>query len=232
MDDAKDPFVYVSKQNVLRFRDLLRSEIDPTRLSDLQRVLVDEENRLGSNYERLEDIDREIAKADQRIELQRTLVANIEREGRDATAAKALLEPLSEAQRTVVTETKGILAGQRVVRGREGECITTDSSKISVPRTLIYRKVPDCKLLQLSCSGHYRTVWSNGTFIASISCTAVEIVIDSAHPVRVPRSSRACLRHRCASSRARRDRRSPEVGRWRRQHRRRRRSVCPGGQHG
>ena len=29
-----------------------------------------------------------------------------------------------EAQRTVVTETRGVLAGQRVVRGRERECLS------------------------------------------------------------------------------------------------------------
>jgi putative hydrolase len=28
-----------------------------------------------------------------------------------------------EAQRTIVTETRGVLAGQRVVRGRERECL-------------------------------------------------------------------------------------------------------------
>jgi hypothetical protein len=98
MDCAMDPFVYVSKQNILRFRELLKLESDPARLGDLQKLLIDEEDRLGSSYERLEDIDREIAKADQRIELQRMLVANMRREGRDATVAQALLERLTSIQ--------------------------------------------------------------------------------------------------------------------------------------
>jgi hypothetical protein len=93
-----DPFVYVSKQNIFRFRELLKLESGPARLRDWQKLLIDEKIDSGSGYERLEDINREIAKAEQRIELQRMLVANMRREGRDATVGQALLERLISIQ--------------------------------------------------------------------------------------------------------------------------------------
>ena len=66
----------------------------------MQKLLIAEEDKLGSRYERLEDIDQEIAKADQRIELQRRLVASLEREGGDGIKARALLERLIQLQAT------------------------------------------------------------------------------------------------------------------------------------
>jgi hypothetical protein len=82
----------------LRFRDLLRSEIGLTRRADLQKLLIEEEDRLGFSFEQLENIEQEIAKGDERIQWQRILVATMEREGRDATIAKALLENLTQIQ--------------------------------------------------------------------------------------------------------------------------------------
>jgi hypothetical protein len=91
-------FTYVTKQNVSRFRELLSSESDTSRAADLVKLLIEEEDKLGASSERLEDIDQEIAKGDKRIAWQRTLVAAMERDGRDAAVAKALLENLTQIQ--------------------------------------------------------------------------------------------------------------------------------------
>jgi hypothetical protein len=91
-------FTYVTKQNVIRFRDLLNSEGDPGRLAELQKLLIEEEDKLGASSERLEDIEREIVKGDKRIAWQRALVAAGEDEGRDVTLAKAVLENLTQIQ--------------------------------------------------------------------------------------------------------------------------------------
>lgn len=74
-------FTYLTEQNVIRYRDLLNSEIDPTRLAQLRKLLIEEEDKLGAAAERLEAIEREIAKGEERIEWQRALVASMEREG-------------------------------------------------------------------------------------------------------------------------------------------------------
>jgi hypothetical protein len=60
MDDAMDgPLTYVTQQNVMRFRALLDSELDSTRLAQLQKLLIAEEDRLGATSDRLEDRERD-----------------------------------------------------------------------------------------------------------------------------------------------------------------------------
>jgi len=51
------------------------------------------------------------------------VLLDVDREYRAKVKAKEL-RTIGEAQRTIVAETRGVLAGQRVVRGRERECLS------------------------------------------------------------------------------------------------------------
>jgi hypothetical protein len=89
---------FVAKQNIARFGAQLISETDATRRAELQRLLIQEEDRLGFRYEQFDEIEREIAKAEKRIEFQQAVIETMEREGRDTRVAKALLENMTQIQ--------------------------------------------------------------------------------------------------------------------------------------
>jgi len=89
---------FVVQQNIRRFSDQLRSETDAMRRGRLQRLLVEEEDRLGFTVERLEELDRAIADGDKRVEFQRTKIDNLKNCGCDVRAAKAVLRNMEEIQ--------------------------------------------------------------------------------------------------------------------------------------
>jgi hypothetical protein len=62
----------------------------------LQRLLVEEEDKLAEDLGLLNDRAREIAKCQQWIERQRLRIEDLERDGRDATPAIALLNGATE----------------------------------------------------------------------------------------------------------------------------------------
>lgn len=89
---------WIATQNVTRFTDELRSESDPFRRQRLQTLLIEEEDRLGFNYEQLARFEAEIAKSAERISFQRARVAAMESAERDTTAARSVLENLIQIQ--------------------------------------------------------------------------------------------------------------------------------------
>ena len=89
---------WIAVQNVTRFTDQLRSESDPFRRQRLQTLLIEEEDRLASNYEQLAKFEDEIAKSEERINFQRARVAAMESAERDTTAARSVLENLVQIQ--------------------------------------------------------------------------------------------------------------------------------------
>jgi DNA repair ATPase RecN len=89
---------FVVQQNVRRLSDQLRSETNATRRVQLQRWLVEEEDRLGFTVERLEDLDLAIADGDKRVEFQRAKIGNLENCGCDVRAARAVLRNMEEIQ--------------------------------------------------------------------------------------------------------------------------------------
>ena len=89
---------WIAIQNVTRFTDELRSEPDPFRRQRLQTLLIEEEDRLASNYEQLAKFEAEIAKSEERINFQRARVAAMESAERDTTAARSVLENLVQIQ--------------------------------------------------------------------------------------------------------------------------------------
>ena len=92
---ASHPFV--AQANINHFRDRLRSETDAASRSALQKLLVQEEDKLSADFALLDDLAREIVKCQQWIERQRVLVGTLERDRRDPTTARALLNGLTES---------------------------------------------------------------------------------------------------------------------------------------
>jgi hypothetical protein len=88
---------FVAQDNINRFRDQLRLETDPTKRSILQKLLVEEEDKLAVDFALLEDVAQEITNCLRRIDRLRALVETLERCGRDVTTAKALLSAITES---------------------------------------------------------------------------------------------------------------------------------------
>ena len=90
---------FVARENIRHFRDRLWSESDPDTRARLQKLLVEEEDKLAADLEKLDDLDRHIADGNRRIEWQQVLVETLERDGRDGIKrARDLLDGLIETQ--------------------------------------------------------------------------------------------------------------------------------------
>ncbi len=101
---------FVARQNVELCRLRLETETDPQRRAQLHRVLVEEENKLGKNYERLADVEREIAKGHVRIANQQALIEHHNGNGHDPSVAEALLEAFLSTQAVYVQFRDTLLA--------------------------------------------------------------------------------------------------------------------------
>jgi hypothetical protein len=90
---------FVARVNIGHFRDRLSREVNPETRAFLQKLLVEEEDKLGADLESLADVRRHIEHSHHRIERQRALVAIMERYGnKRLDRAKALLDGLLESQ--------------------------------------------------------------------------------------------------------------------------------------
>ena len=90
---------FIARENIKRFRERLRTETDKVVQSCLQKLLVLEEDKLGADLEVLIEIERHISDGRHRIERQRVIVADMERDGHNGLAqARCLLEGFEEAQ--------------------------------------------------------------------------------------------------------------------------------------
>jgi hypothetical protein len=90
---------FVARANIGHFRDRLSREVNPETRAFLQKLLVEEEDKLGADLESLADVERHIEDSHHRIERQRALVAIMERYGnKGLDRAKALLDGLLESQ--------------------------------------------------------------------------------------------------------------------------------------
>jgi len=85
--------------NIRHFRHRLSSELDSARRAQLQKQLVEEEDKLGAHVALLDDVEREIKKAIVLIARQRALIAAMERDGRAGIQqARTLLNCLIDGQ--------------------------------------------------------------------------------------------------------------------------------------
>jgi hypothetical protein len=90
---------YITQENIRHFRDRLSREVNPGTRTLLQKLLVEEENKLGADLEALADVQQYLEDGHHRIERQRALVAIMEREGhKGLDQAKVLLDSLLQTQ--------------------------------------------------------------------------------------------------------------------------------------
>jgi hypothetical protein len=90
---------YKVRENIKLFRERLSREVNPETRALLQKLLLEEEDKLGADLEALADVQQHIADGSRRIEKQRALVGIMERDGhKGLDHAKALLNGLLEAQ--------------------------------------------------------------------------------------------------------------------------------------
>ena len=90
---------FVIRANIHHLRDEFRSETDPAQRAQLQKQLVEEEDRLGASAALLDDVEREIKKAIVLIARQTALVVAMERDGSgNVQQARTLLYRLIDGQ--------------------------------------------------------------------------------------------------------------------------------------
>jgi hypothetical protein len=88
---------FIARENIQHFHDRLATETDPTTRSLLQRLLVQEEDKLGHNFEALREIEKHIASAKGHVNRQQALLSSTGSDGHDRTHALVLLNAYSEA---------------------------------------------------------------------------------------------------------------------------------------
>jgi hypothetical protein len=87
---------FVHHENLEQFATLLGS--DPTKRSTLMTLLIEEENKFGAGYERLDAADQWVAAGRDRIEKQRDLIARLSEAGHDMATAHQQLRGFMEIQ--------------------------------------------------------------------------------------------------------------------------------------
>ena len=95
MDDTAQ---FVSDLNVGRFADRLRFEHNPAIRASLQRLLLEEEDKLGRGVERLCKLQRHISEGSRRIAMQEALIAKLRTDRQDVRLAESMLSNLVEIQ--------------------------------------------------------------------------------------------------------------------------------------
>lgn len=83
---------FIAKLNIEHFRERLKVERDAKMRAALQRLLVEEENKLGQGLEQLRFVEQEIAAWESFVSRQRHTVEVLERNGSDSGPARALLD--------------------------------------------------------------------------------------------------------------------------------------------
>ena len=89
---------FVSEQNIARFVDQLRRELNAVRQDTLKRLLLEEENRFAAAAARLQMVDRNILDGAARIANQARLVSELKSNGRDAREAERILRTFEMIQ--------------------------------------------------------------------------------------------------------------------------------------
>jgi hypothetical protein len=89
---------YISLLNIERFSDQLLTDCDRAMRSTVMKLLVAEEDRLGSCYEQLDRLRWHIQRCNDVVERQLALIARMEERGRDIVAAERLLSCFLETK--------------------------------------------------------------------------------------------------------------------------------------
>jgi hypothetical protein len=83
---------FVSEVNIATFTARLYDERNPAKRKELQRMLLEQEDRFGEYTNRLEVVQRYIRESTVRIDIQRHLIAKMEAAGYDVSQAIRALE--------------------------------------------------------------------------------------------------------------------------------------------
>ncbi len=90
---------FVARENIKHFRDLLWTDLDARDRVRIQRLLIEEENKLARCTELLDNLERHIENGRRRITEQCARVERMQRDGhRDLARAEALLDGMIESQ--------------------------------------------------------------------------------------------------------------------------------------
>lgn len=100
---------YIHALNIAHFATLLDAETAPKKRATLMKLLVGEEDQLGSSHEDLRQADARIAIGQQLIERQRALITLLSGDGRDTKDARTCLVRLMEVQTLFVSYREKII---------------------------------------------------------------------------------------------------------------------------
>ena len=90
---------FIARENIKHFRELLWRDLRPEERARVQRLLIEEEDKLARTTELLENIDRHLADGSRRIAEQNARVIQMQANGDSgAEHAKALLDGMIEGQ--------------------------------------------------------------------------------------------------------------------------------------
>ena len=89
---------FVARENIRRFRDRLWSETDGSKRARLRDLLLAEEDKLGADLATLAYLERNIADARRRIELQRSILDGT-KDGDQRALERAILENMIESEK-------------------------------------------------------------------------------------------------------------------------------------
>jgi hypothetical protein len=90
---------FIARENIKHFRDLLWTDLDARDRVRIQRLLIEEEDKLARNSELLETLERHIENGRRRITAQCALVERMQCDGHNGLAkAQALLDGMVESQ--------------------------------------------------------------------------------------------------------------------------------------
>ena len=90
---------FISDHNVEKFVDQLRWQLDPSVRTALQRLLLEEECKLGVNFEQLSVVNRQLSDAEERIRAQKCLIGRLRIKGHETASAECLLNNLVGIER-------------------------------------------------------------------------------------------------------------------------------------
>jgi hypothetical protein len=104
---AKDSFVH--SLNIEKFADMLALETAPGTRATLMKLLVEQEDQLGTGLEQLEEVNSRISRGQMLINAQRALITRFNKSGKDTAEAKNLLARLMAVQLLFVSRRQQIV---------------------------------------------------------------------------------------------------------------------------
>ena len=105
---------FIARANMRHFGDRLRSETDAELRARLQKLLIEEEDRLGQDLELIADVERMIASFDALIDTQASLVATFNGRDDGVAGARKFLDGLIESRTMYKDYHRRLVNGVRI----------------------------------------------------------------------------------------------------------------------